>query len=368
MNKSLKKRYLFLISIIIMMTTTFSSGCKNSKDTSKGTSEDPLVKTLTINVKSTGETHAYSGDVRGRYENQMAFQVAGKIIRRNVDLGTSVKEGDVLMQIDPVDIQQGIDARKAQVSAAESQYTVAKDNLERFKQLLKEDLISKAEFDKYQNSYDSADAMLRQARAQYTLARNQFDYSKLKADRSGVVSAVNAEAGQVVAAGQPVLSLVKGAEREIEINVPENRTGDLNKDQTFKVILWALPGISLEGRLREISPVADAATRTFKVRISLVNPPSDLKLGMTATVAVTGREEPDSVYIPISAIYQTGEKPMVWVADKGIVILRSVKIGAFAGSDHVRVIEGLRDGDIIVTAGVHKLKEGEKIRMQGVDK
>jgi len=357
-----------MISIIILTTTMFSSGCRNLKDTSKETSEEPLVKTLTINVKPAGETHAYSGDVRGRYENQMAFQVEGKIIRRNVELGTSVKEGDVLMQIDPLDIQQGIDARNAQVSGAESQYAIAKDNLERFRQLLKKDLISRVEFDKYQTSYDSADAMLRQARAQYALARNQFDYSKLKADRSGVVSAVNAEAGQVVAAGQPVLSLVKGSEREIEINVPENRIGDLNKDQTFWVTLWALPGISLEGRLREISPVADAATRTYKARISLVNPPSDLKLGMTATVTVTGRDEPDSVYIPISAIYQTGEKPMVWVADKGIVTLRFIKTGAFAGSDQVRVMEGLRDGDIIVTAGVHKLKEGERVRMQGVDK
>jgi membrane fusion protein, multidrug efflux system len=367
MNKSLKKRYVQLISIAITAAIVFP-GCKTSSDNSNKTSEGPLVKTLTVKAKAEGETHAYSGDVKGRYENQMAFQVAGKITGRNVDPGTAVREGDVLMQIDPVDIQQGVDAGKAQVSAAESQYSIAKNNLERFKQLLKENVISKAEFDKYQNSYDSAEAVLRQARAQSAISGNQFGYSRLKADRAGVVSAVYAEAGQVVAAGQPVLALVKGKEREVEINIPENRIQDLNKEQTFKATFWALPGISLEGRLREISPVADAATRTYKARISLVNPPSDLKLGMTATVAMTGRDEQDGIYLPISAIYQTGDKPMVWVVDKNVVALKPVKLGPFAGSDHVQVLEGLRDGDAIVIAGVHKLTEGEKVRIQGADK
>jgi len=367
MNKSRKKRHPWRRYLIIITALTLLSGCRSSKDNSDITTQDLLVKTMTIGTGGAGETHAYSGDVRGRYENQMAFQVAGKIIKRNVDLGTDVRTGDILMQIDPADLKQGLDARKAQVSAAESQYAVAKGNLERFKELLKEDLMSRVEYDKYQNVCDSAEAALKQANAQYALALNQLDYCNLKADRSGIVSAVYAEAGQVVAAGQPVVALVKGSEREVEINIPENRVTDLKRDQVFKVTFWAMPGVAVEGKVREISPVADAITRTYRARISLITPPSGLKLGMTATV--TGAENSQAgLYVPLSAVYQTGDRPMVWVVDNGVVTLRSVKIGSFAEGDYVQVLEGLKGGDVIVIAGVHKLKEGDKVRMLGEDK
>jgi membrane fusion protein, multidrug efflux system len=250
----------------------------------------PVVKTQMIAWGDDEQTNSYSGEVRGRFESQLAFQVGGKIIRRSVDIGSVVNRGNILMQIDPSDVEQGTYAAAAGLQAAESQFKLAKDNLDRFKALYDQKLMSQAEFDRYQNAYDSANALLRQAKAQYTHGSNQLNYCNLYADAAGVIAGVNAETGQVVAAGQPVVVLVKGREQEIEINVPENRLSDFNKVGQFIVTFWALPGVSVQGRIREISPMADPVTRTYKARISLLNPPGTVKLGMTATVSETSGE------------------------------------------------------------------------------
>ncbi len=322
----------------------------------------PVVKAQVVSAGEDGATYNYSGVVHGRFESQLAFQVSGKLIRRNVDAGSVVKTGQILMQIDPIDVEQGFTASKAQLQAAESQFKLAKDNLERFKALYDQKLMSQAEFDRYQNMVDSAYALLRQARAQYTHGSNQLNYCNLYADGSGVVAATYAETGQIVAAGQPVVVLVKGNDREIEINVPENRLTDFNKVQQFKVTFWALPDITVVGRIREIAPMADPITRTYKARISLVNPPAAAELGMTATVTETASNGELALYLPLSAIYQSGDTPGIWLVRQGMVHWKPVKLGSFGDGDQVQVLQGLQVGDMIVTAGVHKLREGEKVR------
>ncbi|HBF39267.1 MAG TPA: efflux transporter periplasmic adaptor subunit [Firmicutes bacterium] len=324
--------------------------------------DSPVVKTQVMSADGNETSYSYSGVVHGRFESQLAFQVSGKLIRRNVDAGSVVRTGNVLMQIDPIDVEQGVSADRAQLQAAESQFKLAKDNLDRFKALYDQKLMSQAEFDRYQNVYDSADALLRQARAQYTHGSNQLNYCNLYADGPGVIAGTYAETGQIVAAGQPVAVLVKGNEREIEINVPENRLIDFNKVQQFKVTFWALPDTALEGRIREVSPMADPVTRTYKVRISLVNPPAAIKLGMTATVSETASNGGLAIYLPLSAIYQAGDTPGIWLVRQGIVHWKPVQLGSFGDGDQVQVLKGLRAGDMIVTAGVHKLREGEKVR------
>ncbi len=324
--------------------------------------ESQLVSIMKVQSAGAGQEYTYSGEVRGRYESQLAFQASGKIVRRNVDLGSTVSAGAVLMQIDPADIQQAVAGRKAQLLAAQSQYQLAKDNLNRFKQLYQKDFMSKAEFDRYQNAYDAADAALSQAQAQYSQGLNQLRYCNLYADSAGVIMAVNAEIGQVVAAGQPVVTIVQGGEREIEINVPENRLTNLSSGERLKVTFWALPGVTAEGRVREVAPMADKITRTYRVRVSLSDPPPGLKLGMTATVVEPAAATSQAtVFIPISAIYQTGADPAVWLVRNGRVSLRRVKTGQF-GDNQVAILAGLTDGDVIVTAGVHKLRPGEKVR------
>jgi multidrug efflux system membrane fusion protein len=323
--------------------------------------EIPLVRTQAVSFGETGQSYTYAGEVRGRYESQLAFQVSGKIVKRQIEVGSVVKAGATLMQIDPIDIRQGVDSRDAQLEAAQSQYKLAKDDLDRFRKLYEGRFMSEAEFDRYQNAFNSAAAALRQAKAQYRQYTNQLQYCNLYADSAGVVMGIDAEVGQIVSPGERVVTLVRSGEREIEINVPENRLQDLNKGQNIRVTFWALPQVALRGKIREIAPMADQVTRTYKVRISLPNTPSEIKLGMTATVKLTDVAGEETAYIPLSAIYQSGATPAVWIVRNGKAALRPVKTGEF-GDEQVQVLEGLRDGDIIVTAGVHKLREGEKVR------
>ena len=350
----------------VLVLLTIVSGCKNAKnqDTVPTEQVPPLVKSMTIRGQETEKPHVYSGEVRSRFEVRMAFRVPGKIIQRNIDPGSTVKAGDILMQIDPADIEQAVAAGKARLAAARSQFNLARDQLNRFEALYREDLMSKSELDRYQNAHDSAKALLTQATAQYTQALNQRSYCDLKADGPGVVLSIHAEAGQVVAAGQPVVIIAKGSRREVEINVPESRIDAFDEGNPFRVTFWALPDIELEGRVRVVSPVADMITRTYTARITLTNPPRAVRLGMTASVTRSNRPQaPDAVYIPVSAIYQTGDKPMVWVIQEDIVQLRPVQLGDLGTGEQVRVLNGLEPGERVVTAGVHKLREGEKVRM-----
>jgi multidrug efflux system membrane fusion protein len=368
MSKSSHAKYYWGVAIGIVLVLLLTGWIIKTKAQPKQiVAEDiPLVKTQTIGLSgSSAQSYNYSGEVRGRYESQLAFQVSGKIIRRNVDLGSVVKKGDVLLQIDPVDIQQGTTATNAQLSAAQSQFNLAKDNLERFRELYNQKLMSKAEFDRYQTTYDAADAQLRQAKAQYTASANQLNYCNLYADQNGVVAGLNVETGQVVGPGQPVVNVVRDNEKEVEINVPENRLQEVCNSQQLIVKFWALPDLFVTGKVREVAPMADPITRTYKIRISLLDPSSALKLGMTATVMVSDAgNTAGMVYIPLSAIYQTGNKPQVWVVknDK-TVYLRTIRLGEF-GDDQVQVLEGLKFGDVVIATGVHKLREGQKVRLE----
>ncbi|HWR40205.1 MAG TPA: efflux RND transporter periplasmic adaptor subunit [Patescibacteria group bacterium] len=345
-------------ALFLLMLSFGLAGCSKSE---MAREEIFLVRSQVIKLGTAGDTASYSGEVRGRYETQLAFQVGGKILKRNVDLGSVVKPGDALMEIDAKDITQTVNINSAQVASAQSQLTLAETNFNRYSTLFEQGAISRAQLDYYQNAYEVAAASARQSSAQYTQGANQLGYSVLEADSPGVISAINAEAGQVVSAGQSVLTLVKDGEREIEISVPENRMEQMRSAQQIQISFWALPGMAVEGKVREISPVADKVTRTYLVRISLLNPPAGINLGMTANVAVTNPTGSKTVYIPLSAIYQTGDAPGVWVIREGAVTLRPIKIGVF-GDGTVEVLAGLQDGDEIVTAGVQKLREGQKVR------
>ncbi|SDF47657.1 efflux RND transporter periplasmic adaptor subunit [Sporomusa acidovorans] len=328
------------------------------------TQDISLVRTAVIGAANTTQGYTYSGEVRGRYESQLAFQVTGKIIKRNVQLGSTVSAGDVLMQIDPRDLRQTVNSTSAQVYSAESQLRLAESNLHRYQQLYAQNAISRAQLDQYENAYEVAQAGVRQASAQYAQDSNQLDYSLLYADKSGVISSISAEAGQVVSAGQTVLTIVQDGEREIEISVPENRIEELRKATQLTVSFWALPNIKTKGSVREIAPMADPTTRTYKVRISLLNPPPEIKLGMTAAVNVVSAsgQKAEGTLIPLSAIYQTNDTSNVWIVTDNIIHLRAVQIGGF-GNAKVQVLAGLNPGDTIVTAGVHKLREGQTVRI-----
>lgn len=322
------------------------------------------VRTATIGMSGDTQEYTYAGEVRGRYESQLAFQVSGKIIKRNVQLGSIVQPGDVLMQIDAKDIQQTLNSSASQVASAESQLKLAESNLNRYRKLLANEAISQAQYDQYVNAYNVAVAEAQQATSQYAQSANQLDYSLLRADNPGVVSNITAEIGQMVSVGQTVVTVVQDGEREVEISVPENRVEELRSEGQITATFWALPNITVEGRIREIAPMADQIVRTFKVRISLINPPPEIKLGMTATIHVDNFNAQRTMNIPLSAIYQDGNSPAVWVVKDNVVTLRPVTIGNF-GNGTVQVLSGLKRGECIVTAGVHRLQEGQKVRLSG---
>lgn len=326
--------------------------------------QPPVVRTLAVRAEGAGPAAVYSGEVRGRFESALSFQVGGQLLRRRVDQGSVVRAGDVLMEIDPRDVRQTVNITSAQQTAAQSQLALAETNLKRYRTLYEQGAVSRAVFDQYENAYSAALAAANQASAQYAQSANALGYTALAAPADGVVAAVAAEAGQVVAAGQPVLTFVQEGEREVEVEVPENRYEQIRTARQIEVTFWALPGRRAEGTVREISPVADKVARTYKVRIRLVNPPPELKLGMTASVSVASPGAAASLFIPLSAVYQTDGNPAVWVVRDGTVSLRPVRLGMF-GDGTVQVLEGLRDGELIVTAGVHKLREGLGVRLEG---
>lgn len=348
-----------LLVVALMCTMAAAAGC--GKDAAVET-QAPLVRSMVVGADAEKASNMYAGTVRGRYETNLSFQVGGQILARNVNVGDRVSAGDVLMVIDAKDVVQKANQGDAAVASARAQLNLAQSNLARYSELYNEQAVPAAVLDQYQTQYDAAFAAYQNALAEAAQGHNALGYTNLTAGANGVISSVTAEEGQVVAAGQTVATLVQTGELEVEINVPENHLADVAVGQVVTVDFWALKGTT-NGTVREIAPMADSAARTYKVRISIPNPPAGMELGMTASVHVTGATtEGDAGFlVPLAAIYQTGDSPEVWVVgDDGTVALQPVTVEQF-DSNQVRV-HGLKSGTTIVTAGVHKLRAGQEVR------
>lgn len=362
----MKGRYMKYIVVAAAMAAAMSvAGCGNDQTAAE---PDQLVKTMEVGKATDSTAGTYSGTVKGRYESKLSFQAGGRITTRNVQLGTRVKAGDILMTVDPKDIVQAVHQSQAQVDAAAAQLQLAAANLKRYKELYSADAVSAADLDQFQTAYDRAAAQYNQAQAGQQAQDNQLSYTQLTADADGVISAVSAEVGQVVPAGQPVVTLVHDGDLEVTINVPENKLADFPVGKAVTVSFWALQNQTVSGVVREVAPMADAVSRTYEVNITLQNPPQGVQLGMTASVANAGEEQAaaDTVILPLSAIYQTGSTPQVWVVGKDKTLsLQNVSVETFG--DNTVKVTGLHKGDRVVTAGVHKLRAGEKVRIEGAD-
>ncbi len=361
-----KKRGAFLAGAVLIVGVAGGLFWHSQHKSVAVAQEQMLVRTQKVVAAGAKNVNIYSGEVRGRYESQLSFQVGGKITRRFVELGSKVQPGDALLQVDAKDIRQTVNIASAQVASADSQLKLAANNLERYRQLYEKGAVSKAQYDQYLSAYEVAVAAARQASAQYAQGANQLDYSVLQADKAGVVAAISAEVGQVVSSGQTIVTLVQDGEREVEISVAESRRAEFREGMAMKVKLWAMPEGVIKGTVREISPVADSVTRTYRARIALHQPPAEMTLGMTAAVESADQTSSSviSYEIPLSALYQSGSQPSVWIVQNDNVTLRSVQTGSF-GKNTVQVISGLQSGDTIVTAGVQKLREGQKVRLAG---
>lgn len=361
-DKYLNKKFFFYTVITITISLFIYNILSNIFFKPTLTTNIPYVRTLTIGSSSNSNNSFYPGEVRGRYESNLAFQVPGKIIHRNVNLGDTVKTGDVLMQIDPQDIEQNLEASQAALNAAEANYKLANDNAQRYKQLYANGAVSQAMMEQYVNQLDAATASLRQARASLIASSNKLSYTRLIADNDGVIANITGEIGQVIAAGTPVISVVKDGEYEVQIFVPENRLDQIQPEQKAFVNFWALKDVQARGYIREISPVADSVTHTYKVRIAIPEIPTLVKLGMTAKVQLSLDTE-ENILIPNTAIYQTGEQPQVWLVNGDKVHSQNIFIDGYDGNN-VKVSSGLKNGDIVVIGGVNKLTENQSVRLE----
>ncbi|MGB8857478.1 MAG: efflux RND transporter periplasmic adaptor subunit [Burkholderiales bacterium] len=321
------------------------------------------VLTQKISMAQSVGQDVYAGEVRARHEADLGFRIAGKIISRPAELGTAVKKGALLASLDPQDVRLGAEAARSQVAVAQTEFEFAKAELDRNKELLEKNFISKAVYDAKLNSFNSAQAKLATARSQAAVSANQSAYASLKADFDGTITAVNAEVGQVVAAGQPVMKLAKLDEKEVVINIPENRLADVKKVENIAVRLWSAPDKIYRGKVREVAPGADATTRTYTAKISILEA-ADVKLGMTANVILQQNGTANVALIPLTALYQGDNRPAVWVVDSknSLVNLRPIVTGPYR-EDGVVVLSGLADGELIVIAGVHKLSPGQAVRL-----
>jgi RND family efflux transporter MFP subunit len=317
-----------------------------------------------VGTKPAENGNVYSGEVRARYENDLAFRVGGKVAARYVDVGAQVARGQVLARLDPQDAQLGVQAARSQLAATEADHALAAAELQRYRDLHARKFVSRAVLDARETTFNTTKARLEQAKAQVATARNQSSYTSLIAEADGVITAVNLEPGQVVAAGQPVMRFARPEEKEVAINVPESRLAELRDAKDVRVSVWAAPDEDFRGRIREIAPAADPATRTFAVRITVLEANGSVRLGMTANVALGDGAPAQVITLPLTALTQVDGKSAVWVVDPRTskVNLRPVAVGAYR-EDGVVVREGLSPGEIVVTVGVHKLLPDETVRV-----
>lgn len=323
----------------------------------------PVVRTLTVGQISSEVNNTYPGEVKGRYESSLAFQVTGKISSRAVNVGDHVSAGQILMTLDPKDVNQNVESASAQLASAAANQKLAADNAARYNKLYASGAVSEAVRDQYNTQLEAANATLRQAQAQANASGNQLSYTQLVSDTDGVIASISGEIGQVAAAGSPMVTVVKSGEREIQINVPENVA--LHVGQKASVSFWALPDVSVSGIIREISPIADSITRTYKVRVSVPDLPQQAKLGMTAKVSLADVEASaaaDEFVIPATALYQVNGKTQVWLVRNDEAVLQDVKVAGYNGNN-VRIASGLTKGDTLITAGLAKLVEKQKVRI-----
>ena len=322
------------------------------------------VKVITVGMQASGSSLEYAGEVRARVESRVGFRVGGKMLERPVELGQHVKAGQLLARLDPQDLKLAADAARAQVAAARTNQALAAADYKRYQALKDQNFISGAELERRDAVLQAAQAQLDQALAQLSVQGNQAAYASLHADVAGVVTAVLAERGQVVAAGAPVLQIAQDGVRDVVFSVPEDKVTAIKLGTEAQVLRWSTPGM-LKGLVREVAASADPATRTFTVKVA-VQTQDDLALGSTVSVLPMALQHSGTpvIKLPTSALRQEGQATAVWVLDTANMTVQSqtVQIATADGNDVV-VAGGLQPGMQVVVAGVHVLTPGQKVSL-----
>jgi multidrug efflux system membrane fusion protein len=352
-----------VLSVISLLSLVLLVAC--SKKVEK-TEDIRPVRTIKASLAGSEISTEFSGEVRARVESRLGFRVPGKIVARHVELGSLVKRGQVLMQLDPQDLLLGQAQAKAGLSAAESNRDLAKAELKRYQDLREKNFVAQAVLDAKETSYKAAQASYEQAKAGFSNQSNQAGYANLMADVDGVVTAIEAEVGQVVSAGTSVVRVAKVGDMDVIVGVPEDKINSIRQMTDVTVKLWANSGEIYPAKLRELSPIADPVTRTFVAKIALPDTAKEVRLGMTASVSFGMKSPVSMIPLPLTALLQEKNISSVWVVESGMVRLVPVQIASTSGED-ILISGGIQPGQTIVTAGVNLLKAGQKVRMLGVE-
>ena len=350
----------FWRSLVLFFAMAVVLGACSAETAPAPKSQRPVQVQL-VKFENGATAREFVGVVRARHETDLAFRVGGKIVARVVNVGDRVRAGDVIARLDPQDLQLQVESAEAELAAATSSLTQAATDLQRYATLKDRGFAAIAEFDRRKAANDEAEGRLARARRALDLARNQLAYAELKADADGVITATSAEAGQVMAVGQPVARLAHRGEKEAVIALPETWLGEARQAQAT-VRLWSDRDRRFNATLRELSPQADAATRTYAARFTIADADDTVAFGMTATVTLERPRDTPVARLPLSAVLNRGTGTSVYVVDHtGALMLRPVTVTAFTGTEAL-IASGVEDGERVVTLGVQMLEAGLRVR------
>lgn len=325
---------------------------------------EPIRPVKTVQVGSeVGENYLrLPGEVHARHETPLAFRVGGKVTACKVNLGDTVRRGQILAQLEPTDYQLATQSGAAGVAEARSASTLADADLARYRNLREKGFVSVAALEQKQAAADAARARLDAMQSAHSEQSRRLAYTALAADNDGVISSYDCNVGQVVNAGQPILNLAQSSEKEILLHLPEAELQHFPTASRFTVGLNALPGKSYQGVLRELAAAADPATRTYAARIAVKNADSSMQLGMSATVELQPKGTPE-IRLPLAAVSGRDSHPMVWKVDSTNSVRATSIVVAGVEGNEVRIASGVSSGDVVVTAGASLLREGEKVKL-----
>lgn len=343
----------------LLLPALFLAGCSQSKP-----AEEPVraVKLVTVGASDFDAQPEFSAEVRARVESRVGFRVAGKITKRQAELGQHVQAGQVLAQLDPQDYRLAAEAARAQLAAAQTNRDLAAADLKRYRELREQNFISGAELERRESTWKAAQAQLEQAQAQLSSQGNQASYTTLVADVAGIITAIEAEPGQVVQAGTPVVRIAQDGARDVVFAVPEDRAALIKPGSPVTVRGWS-GGTELQGQVREVAASADAVTRTYSVKVA-IDAATSPALGATvyARPQALARAGGVVMKLPTSALRQEGKGTSVWVLDKATMTVRSQPVQVATADGNEAVIGGgLAPGMMVVAAGVHVLSPGQKV-------
>jgi RND family efflux transporter MFP subunit len=342
-----------------------AAGCREASKPAEPPPPPRPVRTVTVEPAATGLRMTFTGRIEAQDQPSLGFRIAGRVAERPAGIGTRVQPGDVIARLDPENEMNALHAAEAALEAARSAARQAQGHLERRRRLLATGATTQAEFDDAEQLDRNARAREDAAKAQVLTARNILDFTVLRADAPGIVTATGAEPGEVVTAGRMIVRLDRQGGRDGVFDVPGEILNVTPENLSIAVSLPGSPATSVPGRLREVSPQADPTTRTFRVRVGLIDPPAGFRLGAAANATFSTHAE-GALAVPASALAREGGQASVFVVVPDTLTLarRPVEIARLDPASVV-ISRGIAPGDVVVTAGVSQLREGQKVRLTG---